>query len=157
MAYEDIIASAAKQNRLDPNLIKAFIRTESNWMPNAERAEPQIKDKSYGLMQVLLGTARSVANNSSITPTQLKQPTLNILIGSKYIRMQMDKYSFDDAISAYNAGRPLYSSLPTRRYVNQDYVNKVKRNYAFYQKGWVGAISALTVGIVGFAMIRAQR
>ena len=115
MAYEDIIASAAKQNRLDPNLIKAFIRTESNWMPNAERAEPQIKDKSYGLMQVLLGTARSVANNSSITPTQLKQPTLNILIGSKYIRMQMDKYSFDDAISAYNAGRPLYSSLPTRR------------------------------------------
>jgi len=157
MAYDDIIESAAKQYHLDPNLIRAFIKTESNWKPNAERAEPQIKDKSYGLMQVLLGTGRMVANNSSLTAAQLKQPTVNILVGSKYLKQQLDKYPFDDAISAYNAGRPLYSILPGIRYVNQAYVTKVKLNYAYYQKGWIAAVSLLTIGVVGFVMIRAQR
>ncbi len=157
MAYDDIINSAAKQYHLDPNLIRAVIKTESNWDPNAERDEPRIKDKSYGLMQVLLGTARMVANNQSITPTHLRQPTLNVLLGSKYLRQQLDKYSFDDAISAYNAGRPLYSILPWRRFANQAYVDKVKSNYTYYQKGWITAVGLLTVGAVGFVMMRGQR
>ena len=154
MAYDDIINSAAKQFKVDPNLIRAVITVESNWKPDAERAEPQIKDTSYGLMQVLLGTARMVANNQSITATQLKQPTLNILLGSKYLSQQLDKYPLDDAISAYNAGRPLYSILPWRRFANQAYVDKVKRSYLYHQRGYIGVVAMITIGAVGFVMMR---
>jgi soluble lytic murein transglycosylase-like protein len=157
VAYDDIINSAAKQYGVLPDIIRAVIKTESNWDPDAERAEPQINDKSYGLMQVLLGTAKMIANNQALTPAQVKQPTLNILLGTKYLSTQLSKYPFDDAISAYNAGKPLYSSLPTRRFVNQEYVDRVKRNLAYYQSGYIGLVGLLGLGAVGFFMLRPAR
>ncbi len=157
MAYDDIITTAAKQYHLDPNLIRAVIRTESNWDPNAVREEPQINDRSLGLMQVLVGTARMVSGNPRLTEAQIKQPTLNVLIGSKYLSDQLGKYGFDPGISAYNAGKPLYSILPTRTFTNQSYVDRVKRNLAYYQRGYIGIISVIGFGAIGFIMLRPAR
>lgn len=132
VAYDDIIGAAAKQYRVDPNLIKAVIATESSWNPKAIRQEPRINDASYGLMQVLLATARSVSGNSGLTANQLMDPATNILIGTKYLASQLARYGNpDDAISAYNGGSALHSSMGG--YVNQVYVNRVNANYMFYR------------------------
>ena len=135
MAYEDIIQSASKEYRIDSNLIKAFIKTESNWDPKASRYEPKIKDTSYGLMQVLLKTGRWVSKNRKLTAKQLTQPTVNILIGTRYLRQLSDKYpKLKDVIASYNAGKPYKTR--TGKYVNQKYVDKVVKYYYFYGKSW---------------------
>lgn len=144
--YDDVIESAAKQFAIDPNLIKAVIRVESNWDPNAVRQEPQINDVSYGLMQLLLGTAKSVSGNSNLTVFQLSDPTLNIMLGTKYLRQLWDKYgNLEDTIASYNAGSPIRSALGG--YVNQGYVDKVKLAYTFYNNKYVVMLmSGLVVG-----------
>lgn len=125
--YDDIIESASKQYNVDADLIKAIITVESNWNPKAFNTEPTVKgDSAWGLMQILLGTARNVSNNPNLQPEELIQPTVNILIGTKYLHDLFKKYNYmDDVIASYNAGRPIRSKI-TGRYINQKYVNKVK-------------------------------
>lgn len=132
MAYEPEIRSAAKQYGIPISLIKAIIKVESNWDPKAYRAEPQIDDASYGLMQILLNTARMTSSNSSLTGRELYSPNLNIGIGTKYLRGQLDRYAGNknDAIAAYNAGGAYKKE---GGYVNQSYVDKVKKWEMFYK------------------------
>lgn len=126
MAYEDIIESASKAYQIPVEVIKAIIRVESNWDPNAKRYESHLNDSSLGLMQLLTKTAKYVANNTALTAEQILQPTLNILLGTKYLKEQLNKYdNLNDAIAAYNAGSPRKTS--TGAYVNQGYVDKVNQ------------------------------
>lgn len=144
MAYDDIILSTAKQFNLDPDLIRAFIRTESNWNPNATRYEAKLNDTSYGLMQILLGTAKWVGDNAAITAEQLANPTVNVLLGGKYLRYLVDKYQgrLSDVIASYNAGRPYKTA--SGKYTNQSYVDKVMAYYSIYKWGWItGGVVAL--------------
>lgn len=157
MAYDDIINAAAKQYRVDSNLIKAIIRVESNWDPNAIRHEPQINDTSYGLMQILLNTGKMVSGNPSLTVAQLKDPTTNILLGTKYLRSHLDRYPFDAAIAAYNAGKPYYSKLIPGTFTNQGYVNKVKNALVYYQRPWIGLVGLVGLGVFGLVMLKASR
>lgn len=137
--YNEIIESAAKEYRVDPRLIRAIITVESNWNPFAFRHEPQISDTSWGLMQVLLSTGRRISGNSSLTSKQLAQPTVNILIGTKYLRELFTRYkgNLTDVIAAYNAGSAIRSHLDVTKYVNQNYVDKVLRVYQGTQFGLV--------------------
>lgn len=155
ISYEDIIGTASKQYRVDPNLIKAVIHVESGWDPKATRAEPQINDKSYGLMQVLLNTGRSVSGNDSLTASQLIQPSVNILIGTKYLGELRSKYKkLDDAIASYNAGSPIKKA---GKYINQSYVNSVKRWLNFYKYGGstlITTIPIITILGMSYFMIR---
>jgi len=105
--YDGAIATAANAYNLDPALIKAVISQESAWVPMAYRAEPQINDASYGLMQVLLATARETARNPALTSADLFVPEINIDIGSRYLAGRLSRYGYPDGISAYNAGRPI--------------------------------------------------
>jgi len=148
MAYDDIIAAASKSSKIDPAVIKAIIKTESDWEPNATRYEKQLNESSYGLMQILLSTARDVTRNPALTPNQLLQPAVNILTGTKYLAGHLAKYNTDQAFSAYNAGRPLYSSLRPGKFVNQDYVDKVNRYWMMYRGGMVYTIPVvIAVGL----------
>jgi hypothetical protein len=45
---------------LDPVMVKSIMFTESGFNPNAERLEPQINDKSIGLMQIATNCRTSV-------------------------------------------------------------------------------------------------
>jgi hypothetical protein len=105
--YDGAIATAASAYGVDPALIKAIISQESNWSPTAYRAEPRINDASYGLMQVLLATARATSSNPSLTAAQLLIPEINLDIGSKFLAAQLTRFGYPDGISAYNAGRPI--------------------------------------------------
>lgn len=153
MPYDDIIESAAKQFSLDPNLIRSFIQTESNWDPNATRFEAKLNDTSYGLMQVLLGTAKWVSGNPNLTSAQLLQPSVNILVGSKYIRYLADTWggNIEDTIASYNAG-DVYMT-PAGDYTNQSYVNKVMGYYQSYRGPiLVGGVGLLLLGGLAYFM-----
>ena len=95
----------AKQRNLDPFQVAGFIRQESVFNPTAKSGA-----NAYGLMQLIIPTARAVAKkyNSStgaINGETLFQPELNIELGTAYIRDQYDKYFRTEFVAvAYNAG-----------------------------------------------------
>jgi soluble lytic murein transglycosylase len=95
----------AAQRRLDPHQVAGFIRQETIFDPRAKSGA-----NAYGLMQLLIPTARAVARkyNSSITAISaetLFQPAINIELGTAYIRDQFDKFGRVEYVAvAYNAG-----------------------------------------------------
>jgi len=113
--YDEIRASSAKY-KVDPKLIFATIMVESRGNPEAIRHEPAINDASYGLGQILYGTA--VLMGYEGTPQQLKDPAVNIDMIARYHRYNLDTYGDLDVAhiaTAYNAGNPY--STPTYGHV----------------------------------------
>jgi soluble lytic murein transglycosylase-like protein len=117
ITYGDIIHRAAKTYRIPPDLIAAVIKCESNWQTRAES-----RKGARGLMQVMPKTAKS---EFYVDPEQLWDPSVNIHIGTAYLRILANRYAGNpmDTISAYNAGpgrldsgRPI--PMETRRYSN---------------------------------------
>jgi hypothetical protein len=118
-AWDNVIGSQAAGDLAVYALTKAIIARESEWTPGAINPA----DPSYGLMQVLLSTARGIA--PGITPEQLLEPITNIVIGTTYLWSRLRAYpNLADAVSAYNAGRPITA--------NQGYVDDVLAYYAWY-------------------------
>lgn len=100
----DQIKFWAKNRNLDPYQVAGFIRQETVFTVRAKSHA-----NAYGLMQLLIPTARSVAkkygNTTPITVEALFQPTLNIELGTAYIRDQFDKFGRVEFVAvAYNAG-----------------------------------------------------
>lgn len=92
--YESYIRQAARQNNLDPNLLRAVISAESAYNPKAVSHVGAI-----GLMQLMPKTARRFGINNVHNPEQ------NIVAGARYLGFLM--HHFGDlklAIAAYNAG-----------------------------------------------------
>ncbi len=80
-ALNRYIQVAAVNHQVDPLLIKAVIKAESNFDPNA------ISPKgAQGLMQLMPGTARDMAVNNPFDPLQ------NINGGAKYLRYLLDNF-----------------------------------------------------------------
>ena len=130
--YDSVIVQAVG-NPDDAALVKAIIATESQWTPGAINREGSTDPAkwSYGLMQVLLSTARDVAGDLALTGDDLLVPTVNIAIGSAYLLAQRVRFpGLTDAISAYNAGH--VASDGRGGYTNQGYVNDVMAYYAWY-------------------------
>ncbi len=128
--YLPVVQKYAAAENVPAALILAVIRQESNFDPNAYRAEPQIDDASAGLMQLLLGTAQSM--NPNVTEDDLYDPDVNISLGTIYLRRQLDRYSgnIKDAISAYNAGSAYV--YDDGSYSNESYVDNVYNYYQTY-------------------------
>lgn len=131
---EPIIQKVAQKYNVPASLIKAIIQVESNWDINASRYEANVKDASWGLMQVLLKTARDILGKPNLTISELQQPETNIEAGTAYLAYQLKRYnrSIPDAIAAYNAGSAKFDPI-TRMYSNQSYVNKVYGYYVMYR------------------------
>lgn len=105
--YGHLIRSAAEEYDLDPNLIFATIMVESGGDTFAIRHEPRINDASYGLGQLLYGTARGIGYRGK--PEGLYDPKTNILLIAKYHRRNFDHYQDLNAVeltTAYNTGSP---------------------------------------------------
>ena len=123
--YDHLIVQAAEKFKLDPALIKAIIKAESNF--NHRAISPV---GAQGLMQLMPATAAELNVQDSFHPEK------NIEGGSRYLRYLLKTYrgNLDLALAAYNAGekavaRYHYNIPPYRE--TQNYVRRVKQ---FYQE-----------------------
>ena len=118
------IHAAATEQGVDPLLIKAIIKAESNFDPTA--VSPQ---GAQGLMQLMPATAKDLQVSNPFDPQE------NITGGAKYLRFLLDSYRWDVELSlaAYNAGpgnvKKAVPNIPETR----EYVAKVLGNYQSYQ------------------------
>lgn len=151
--YDNIIDAVALEIGVDSNLIRAVIKTESDYNAKATKFEPALNESSSGLMQILPSTASSLMGKT-LTSQDLFDPMTNITAGTKYLKQQLDRYHGDKqlAVSAYNAGHALVDSHGA--IVNSSYVNKVMSNYQYFQTGKKPFnVAFLAVSMVGILVI----
>ncbi len=134
--YASSINAAAKKYGVNPNLIAAIIKQESNF-----NARAVSKSGAQGLMQLMPATARSLGVKNSFDAHD------NIMGGTKYIAQQLKAFGGDLklALAAYNAGPgnvKKHGGIPPFE-ETQDYVNKVIKNLG----GLSGAVSGATSDI----------
>lgn len=118
--FDPIIANMARRYRVDQSLVKAVIRAESSYQPNAVSPAG-----ARGLMQLMPATAvRHGVRN-------IHSPAENIRGGVEHLRMLLDRYENNVvlALAAYNAGAGAvdrHRGIPPYR-ETQDYVHRVLR------------------------------
>ena len=99
VAYSDYIVKYAHRNGLDPFLVMAVVKQESNFVPDAA------SDYAYGLMQITPETAEWNARAMNLTDYDYLDPETNIEIGCHYLAYLIDMYgNTDTALAAYNGG-----------------------------------------------------
>ena len=124
--YDHDIRRAGRRYRVDPLLIKAVIKAESNFDHLAVS-----RKGAQGLMQLMPATARDMRVDDPFDPKQ------NIRGGTRYLRKMLNIFHDDTklALAAYNAGPEKVKkrgAIP-RFPETIDYVQRVLRNYRRYQ------------------------
>jgi soluble lytic murein transglycosylase-like protein len=132
-AVKHLLRDAAREHRLDYELLQAVIATESGF--DADAVSPK---GAVGLMQVMPATARGYGLADvwrKPVARQLQDARTNIQVGSRHLRRLLDKFPdrLDLALAAYNAGlmnvRRAGNQVPPIR-ETQDYVRTVLTLYA---------------------------
>ena len=125
--FDAEIQAAASRNGIDPALLKALIRAESNFNPRAGSPAG-----AQGLTQLMPGTARSLGVTDPFDPKQAIEG------GARYLAQQLRAFGGDasKALAAYNAGPGAvqrHGGIPpyaeTRNYVSR--VLEYARGYGY--------------------------
>lgn len=115
--YQQPIDQAARQQQLEPALLRAVIHAESGFDPSARSVSGAL-----GLMQLMPATARELGVADRLDAAQ------NIQGGAAYLKQQLQQFSgqLGHALAAYNAGPETvrqYQGVPpyaeTQRYVSR--------------------------------------
>ena len=112
--FDDLFKEVARVYNLDPKLLHAIAKVESNYNPRAVSPKGAL-----GVMQLIPSTARLVGVSDPFDPRE------NIYGGARYLRYLLDKFGdLTLALAAYNAGPKAveaYGGIPpypeTQRYV----------------------------------------
>jgi soluble lytic murein transglycosylase len=105
LPYEKDLRRSATDQKLDPYMVAALIRQESEFDPQALSAK-----HAYGLTQVEPATGRALARRAGIkrfSNRSLFQPAVNLKLGAYYLRGLLDQWSgqWEQALASYNAGK----------------------------------------------------
>ena len=103
-AHANLFEKEARRHGVDSSVLFAISRRES-----AFAADTRSRAGAVGLMQLMPATARQVARSLKLKRPRtqsLKQPSLNIRLGSRYIADMLKRYDGNPAmaLAAYNAG-----------------------------------------------------
>lgn len=145
--YQEIIKQEAARNNLDPNLIAAIIKTESNFSTGAES-----RVGARGIMQIMPETGSWAAEKMDLDgfhPDDLYDAETNIRIGCWYVKNLNQEFNGNKilVVAAYNGGRGnvkswLQNKSWTGEHTDVDqipfpetrsYVKKVLKNYDWYR------------------------
>jgi soluble lytic murein transglycosylase-like protein len=120
-SQEEIDASivmAAARHNVDPNLVRAVVKVESNFNSNAVS-----RKGAMGLMQLMPSTARSLNVKNPFDPEQ------NVDAGVRHLKQLLENYGGDVnlTLAAYNAGSGAVArSAGIPRYAEtQNYVRRI--------------------------------
>jgi soluble lytic murein transglycosylase-like protein len=114
---EALVKEAAERHRMNPDLIRAVIQTESGWNAGAVSRKGAV-----GLMQLIPTTAQRFGVKDMFSPKQ------NVDAGVRYLKTLLERYNgnLELALAAYNAGegavdraRGVPSFRETRNYVQR--------------------------------------
>lgn len=102
--YNQYIEQYSKEYNINPNLVRAVIKVESNYNPMAVS-----NAGAYGLMQITKETGYFIASNigdGDFNQAMLYQPQVNIKFACWYLsNLKKEFHNENDVIAAYNAGR----------------------------------------------------
>jgi soluble lytic murein transglycosylase-like protein len=125
--FDSMITKASEKYHVDPALIKAIIKTESNF--NHMAVSPK---GARGLMQLMPKTAHALQVEDSFHPEN------NIEGGTRYLRYLLNLFegNLSLALAAYNAGENAVikynNSIPPYR-ETQTYVQRVMNHFNSYR------------------------
>jgi len=116
------IDKAAAKHNVDPNLVRALVKVESNFNPNAVS-----RKGAMGLMQLMPQTARQLNLTNPFNPEQ------NVDAGVRHLKQLLESYGGDVRLSlaAYNAGSGAVArSAGIPRYAEtRNYVKRITELY----------------------------
>src|SRR5271165_40473 len=116
------IVMAAARHNVDPNLVRAVIKVESNFNSNAVS-----RKGAMGLMQLMPSTAREEKVRNPFDPDQ------NVDAGVRHLKQLLENYGGDVnlTLAAYNAGSGAVArSAGVPRYAEtQNYVRRITNLY----------------------------
>ncbi|MGA8215580.1 MAG: lytic transglycosylase domain-containing protein [Candidatus Sulfotelmatobacter sp.] len=119
---DSAIEQAAARHNVDPNLVRAVVKVESNFNPNAVS-----RKGAMGLMQLMPSTARQLKVKNPFDPEQ------NVDAGVRHLKQLLESYDGDIklTLAAYNAGAGAVArSSGVPRYTEtQNYVRRITNLY----------------------------
>jgi soluble lytic murein transglycosylase-like protein len=130
---DKLVKKVAQALNMDPNLIKAVIKAESNFNPKAVS-----KAGAKGLMQLMPGTAKELGVKDPFNPVE------NVWAGARYLKKMLDRHSgnINNALASYNWGPGNFDRHGKQRLPGETrrYITTVNKHYASLKQ--TGATSA---------------
>ena len=126
--YDHLITGASKKQEISFALLKALIKTESNFNPKAVS-----RAGAKGLMQIMPANIKDLNIQDPFDPQE------SIMGGARYLKQLIKRFNGELplALAAYNAGPTVverYQGIPPIK-ETEEFVEKVLKYYAIYRRG----------------------